>query len=271
MFRFRLRHGKAYYKLDITEFFSLFLSCLQGFVPVRYETETWWLCDRGRWPMMSTLLSTSRWNTRYDASATHSSTLKPLFVCLSVCFSARSSYIHRFACWWLQLRSPEWGLFSFLWLQKYPPQAKYVRAVSIMTGYYIKSTGPNSCTFTYLSQADPKGKATINSTRIKILLNLEEKTRRWMFFASGSIPKVVVNNATRFLAPKVRTSYFCNLWFFFCVREAQHNMSEHTHTISEGVCPQGKCVIGILTLVHTLERLPMCTWGNQGFTAHQGQ
>lgn len=78
-----------------------------------------------------------------------------------------------------------------------------------MTGYYIKSTGPNSCTFIYLSQADPKGEMTINSTQINILLYLEEKKRKWMneffcFFASGSIPKVVVNNATRYLAPKVR-------------------------------------------------------------------
>ncbi|XP_075902697.1 START domain containing 14 isoform X2 [Nelusetta ayraudi] len=62
--------------------------------------------------------------------------------------------------------------------KKYPPQAKYVRAVSIMTGYVIKSTGPNSCTFIYLSQADPK----------------------------GSIPKVVVNKATQYLAPKVLRS-----------------------------------------------------------------
>ena len=44
-----------------------------------------------------------------------------------------------------------------LWLQKYPPTSNFVRAVSILTGYFIKATGPNSCIFIYLSQADPKG------------------------------------------------------------------------------------------------------------------
>ncbi|KAG7268792.1 hypothetical protein CRUP_018347 [Coryphaenoides rupestris] len=44
---------------------------------------------------------------------------------------------------------------------KYPPRNDRVRAISIMTGYLIKATGPNSCTFTYLSKADPKGK-TLN-------------------------------------------------------------------------------------------------------------
>lgn len=29
----------------------------------------------------------------------------------------------------------------------------------MLTGYYIKNTGPNSCTFIYLSQADPKGQS----------------------------------------------------------------------------------------------------------------
>nr|XP_046261219.1 START domain containing 14 [Scatophagus argus] len=57
----------------------------------------------------------------------------------------------------------------------YPPRSNLVRAVSILTGYFIKATGPNSCTFIYLSQADPK----------------------------GSIPKVVVNVASQVLAPKV--------------------------------------------------------------------
>ncbi|XP_042371841.1 START domain-containing protein 10-like [Plectropomus leopardus] len=58
---------------------------------------------------------------------------------------------------------------------KYPPCKKAVRAVSILTGYLVKPIGPNSCTFTYLSQADPK----------------------------GSLPKWVVNHASKFLAPKV--------------------------------------------------------------------
>ncbi|KAL2077222.1 hypothetical protein ACEWY4_026726 [Coilia grayii] len=57
----------------------------------------------------------------------------------------------------------------------YPPRKDLVRAVSVLTGYLIVSTGPNSCLFTYLSQADPK----------------------------GSLPKWVVNKASQGLAPKV--------------------------------------------------------------------
>ncbi|KAK7922474.1 hypothetical protein WMY93_009376 [Mugilogobius chulae] len=61
---------------------------------------------------------------------------------------------------------------------KYPPRSDLVRAISIQTGYYIKSLGPNSCTFYYLSQADPK----------------------------GSLPKWMVNKASQVLAPKVMRS-----------------------------------------------------------------
>ncbi|KAM6923797.1 START domain containing 14 [Xenentodon cancila] len=60
----------------------------------------------------------------------------------------------------------------------YPPYGHLVRAVSILTGYFIKATGPNSCTFIYLSQADPK----------------------------GSLPKWVVNKASHVLAPRVMKS-----------------------------------------------------------------
>ncbi|XP_023650775.1 START domain containing 14 [Paramormyrops kingsleyae] len=58
---------------------------------------------------------------------------------------------------------------------KYPPRTDLVRAVSIITGYMLKVTGPNSCVFFYLSQGDPK----------------------------GSIPKWLVNKASQVLAPKV--------------------------------------------------------------------
>ncbi|XP_038145427.1 START domain containing 14 [Cyprinodon tularosa] len=61
---------------------------------------------------------------------------------------------------------------------KYPPQSNLVRAVSLLTGYFIKPTGPKSCTFIYLSQADPK----------------------------GSLPKWVVNKASQVLAPRVMKS-----------------------------------------------------------------
>uniref|UniRef100_UPI0037E84836 START domain containing 14 n=1 Tax=Semicossyphus pulcher TaxID=241346 RepID=UPI0037E84836 len=57
----------------------------------------------------------------------------------------------------------------------YPPRRNLVRAISLLTGYLIKPTGPNSCSFIYLSQADPK----------------------------GSLPKWVVNKASQALAPKV--------------------------------------------------------------------
>lgn len=58
---------------------------------------------------------------------------------------------------------------------KHPPRKDIVRAISILTGYLIKPIGPNSCSFIYLSQADPK----------------------------GSLPKWVVNQASQVLAPRV--------------------------------------------------------------------
>ncbi|KAL6480192.1 hypothetical protein MHYP_G00112250 [Metynnis hypsauchen] len=61
---------------------------------------------------------------------------------------------------------------------KYPPRKDLVRAVSLLTGYLVKPTGPNSCSFTYVSQADPK----------------------------GSLPKWAVNKASQILAPKVMKS-----------------------------------------------------------------
>ncbi|XP_077388679.1 START domain containing 14 [Festucalex cinctus] len=61
---------------------------------------------------------------------------------------------------------------------EHPPKSGLVRAVSILTGYYIKPTGPNSCIFIYLSQADPK----------------------------GSLPKWLVNKASEAMAPRVLKS-----------------------------------------------------------------
>ncbi|XP_026874369.2 START domain containing 14 [Electrophorus electricus] len=63
---------------------------------------------------------------------------------------------------------------------KYPPRKGLVRAVSILTGYLVKPTGPNSCLFTYLSQADPR----------------------------GSLPKWAVNAGSQILAPKVMRSVY---------------------------------------------------------------
>ncbi|XP_068571125.1 START domain containing 14 [Cebidichthys violaceus] len=71
---------------------------------------------------------------------------------------------------------------------KYPPRSDLVRAISIITGYFIKPTGPNSCTFIYLSQADPK----------------------------GSLPKWIVKQASQVLAPRVMK----------CVHKAGQNYAE---------------------------------------------
>ncbi|KAM6953590.1 START domain containing 14 [Aplochiton taeniatus] len=71
---------------------------------------------------------------------------------------------------------------------KHGPRKDLVRAISLLTGYLIRPTGPNSCYFTYLSQADPK----------------------------GSLPKWVVNKASQVLAPKVMK----------CVHKAGQNYQE---------------------------------------------
>lgn len=42
-------------------------------------------------------------------------------------------------------------------MQEYPPTDKYVRAVSIRTGYYIHAIDDKSCRFIWISQTDPKG------------------------------------------------------------------------------------------------------------------
>lgn len=95
-----------------------------------------------------------------------------------------------------------------------------MRAVSLLTGYLLKPTGPNSCTFTYLSQADPRG---IN--RFAPIILLHWKTLICCCFITfynlnllGSLPKWVVNKASQVLAPKVSErviSYccFCRLLF----------------------------------------------------------
>ncbi|XP_019390919.1 PREDICTED: PCTP-like protein [Crocodylus porosus] len=57
---------------------------------------------------------------------------------------------------------------------KYPPRKDFVRAVSLQTGYLIKSNGANSCILYYLTQVDPR----------------------------GSLPKWVVNKVSQFVAPK---------------------------------------------------------------------
>uniref|UniRef100_UPI0035902843 START domain-containing protein 10 n=1 Tax=Myxine glutinosa TaxID=7769 RepID=UPI0035902843 len=58
---------------------------------------------------------------------------------------------------------------------KLPPKKECVRAVSILTGYLIRPTGPKSCVFFYLAQVDPR----------------------------GSLPLWVVNKASQYFAPKV--------------------------------------------------------------------
>ncbi|XP_076005215.1 START domain containing 14 [Genypterus blacodes] len=88
-----------------------------------------------------------------------------------------------------QVRDDEYLVVNFsVKHPKFPPRNDLVRAMSIQTGYFIKPTGLNSCTFIYLSQADPK----------------------------GSLPKLVVNSASQVLAPKVMK----------CVHKAGQNYPE---------------------------------------------
>ncbi|XP_056373023.1 START domain-containing protein 10-like isoform X1 [Hyla sarda] len=57
---------------------------------------------------------------------------------------------------------------------KHPPRKDFVRAVSLQTGYLVKTNGEKSCVLYYLTQVDPK----------------------------GSLPKWVVNKVSQFVAPK---------------------------------------------------------------------
>ncbi|XP_056624986.1 START domain containing 14 [Triplophysa dalaica] len=80
-----------------------------------------------------------------------------------------------------QASEDEYVIFNFsVKHPNYPPRKDLVRAVSLLTGYLIKPTGKNSCVFTYLSQADPR----------------------------GSLPRWVVNKASQVLAPKVLRSVY---------------------------------------------------------------
>lgn len=58
---------------------------------------------------------------------------------------------------------------------EYPPYKDYIRAISFLTGYLIVPKDTSSCTLTYVSQSDPKGR----------------------------LPSWVVNKTTQILAPKV--------------------------------------------------------------------
>ncbi|XP_028316008.1 START domain containing 14 [Gouania willdenowi] len=75
-----------------------------------------------------------------------------------------------------QVKDDEYIIINFsVKHPKHPPNKLNVRAISLLTGYYIKPTGANSCVFIYLSQADPM----------------------------GSLPKWVINKASQVLAPRV--------------------------------------------------------------------
>lgn len=84
---------------------------------------------------------------------------------------------------------------------KYPPRKDLVRAVCLLTGYLVHSTGPNSCSLTYLAQVDPK----------------------------GSLPKWVVNKASQYLVPQVSAAF---LW---CVCQVPPHRLEHR--AEESGCP----------------------------------
>ncbi|KAK2848969.1 hypothetical protein Q5P01_008803 [Channa striata] len=78
-----------------------------------------------------------------------------------------------------QVRDNEYMIVNFsVKHPKHPPRSDRVRAISVLTGYFIKPTGPKSCVFIYLSQADPK----------------------------GDLPKWIVNKVSQHLAPRVMRS-----------------------------------------------------------------
>nr|CAB3266635.1 PCTP-like protein [Phallusia mammillata] len=85
-----------------------------------------------------------------------------------------------FLCSWIaypNMREPK----EYIMINKsvshsdFPPKSNMVRAISLVTGYHIRPTGPNSADFTYLTQFDPRGK----------------------------LPKWVVNKVAEFFTPKV--------------------------------------------------------------------
>uniref|UniRef100_H2ZF71 START domain-containing protein 10 n=1 Tax=Ciona savignyi TaxID=51511 RepID=H2ZF71_CIOSA len=85
-----------------------------------------------------------------------------------------------FLCSWIaypNMRDPK----EYLMINKsvshtdYPPKSNMVRAISLVTGYLIRPTGPNSADFLYLTHFDPR----------------------------GSLPKWVVNKVAEFFTPKV--------------------------------------------------------------------
>lgn len=43
-------------------------------------------------------------------------------------------------------------------MQELPPKKKFIRALSYVTGFLIK-TSSNGCELTYVTQSDPKGEA----------------------------------------------------------------------------------------------------------------
>lgn len=67
-------------------------------------------------------------------------------------------------------------------------------------------------------------------------------TNVFWFFSTGSIPKVIVNHATQYLAPKVRTIIYLILslisfyMFFFYVSKKLKPMKVNTHKPSVRVC-----------------------------------
>lgn len=126
-----------------------------------------------------------------------------------------------------------------------------MRAVSILTGYFIKATGPNSCIFIYLSQADPKGQ----STNALLPLNICFPGRLFLKFSlflspPGSIPKVVVNTATQMLAPKVRTLLSLTCYFL---------VLSHENRLCMCVSMRQLCVRGAHLMLYS-----MCLCGEAG-------
>lgn len=73
-----------------------------------------------------------------------------------------------------------------------PPGEDLLRAVSVLVGYPVHSTGPNSCSLTYLAQGDPEGNLLLRGSgcgdgvmqSAEILFIIQSATTLWIHFQS---------------------------------------------------------------------------------------
>ena len=48
-------------------------------------------------------------------------------------------------------------MLNIMFLQSCPPKKGFIRGISYMTGYLIRTIDDSRCQFTYVAQSDPKG------------------------------------------------------------------------------------------------------------------